>query len=89
MCFLNSAHVAIAASSAARNAINQKWNQVQKWQEKQDHRLNAIEREAERLLNKQRPSSSPCPQVNEKKRRILSLHTISIKHSTFSLAAIR
>ncbi len=69
MCFLNSAHVAIAASSAPRNAINQKWNQVQKWQKKQDHRLNAIEREAERLLNKQRPSSSQCREFQALKKR--------------------
>ncbi|MFH0957224.1 MAG: hypothetical protein V1897_00835 [Pseudomonadota bacterium] len=69
VCFLTSANLTEAQSAAVRNKINQKWNQVQRWQNKQDARFDSIEREAKSLLGKQRSSSSPCPQANGKKKK--------------------
>jgi Ni/Co efflux regulator RcnB len=69
MCVFSSAHAAMAANSSARQAISQKWNQVQKWQKKQDDRLKAIERRAERLLNNQKSSSSSvCVESKDNKK---------------------
>lgn len=47
-----------ASSSSAKNAINKKWNQIYKWQKKQDKRFDSINREAERLLKKESLSST-------------------------------
>jgi hypothetical protein len=78
VCFLNSANLTAAQSAAVRTAINQKWNQVHRFQNKQDARFDSIEREAKSLLSKQRSSSSPCPQVNEKKKKdTITSHNIN------------
>lgn len=47
-----------SAKANHRNAIDRKWKEVQAWQEQQDRKFRAIEREAERSMRQLNGSDS-------------------------------
>jgi hypothetical protein len=53
-----------SAQGNHRGAIDRKWQQVRAWQERQDKKFKAIEREGERPLRKMDGSKGPLPIIH-------------------------